>query len=248
MTKYESILNALSASKNTFSEEDLLNLYELLLHAYAKGTPARGTIWNVILRDPRLSQFKEKLVKQFLWEYKELLERFLRAYNTPRSERSELVERFLREYNELSSLSRDVDRFSNDPSMLHLMVNLCEGKYNGEWEFRKADTDGANPSAPHAHAKNAAKKYADAKLNPYTGEICDSKGHSTGKFIYFDDYKKKYGGKEDFADFVTESVNCTHDHPVYTNVDEIIKSVKAAIKQGRILTPAEWKQVRKIYR
>lgn len=83
MTKYESILNALSASKNTFSEEDLLNLYELLLHAYAKGTPARGTIWNVILRDPRLSQFKEKLVKQFLWEYKELLERFLRAYNTP---------------------------------------------------------------------------------------------------------------------------------------------------------------------
>lgn len=165
----------------------------------------------------------------------------------PRSERSELVERFLREYNELSSLSRDVDRFSNDPSMLHLMVNLCEGKYNGEWEFRKADTDGANPSAPHAHAKNAAKKYADAKLNPYTGEICDSKGHSTGKFIYFDDYKK-YGGKEDFADFVTESVNCTHDHPVYTNVDEIIKSVKAAIKQGRILTPAEWKQVRKIYR
>lgn len=248
MTKYESILNALSASKNTFSEEDLLNLYELLLHAYAKGTPARGTIWNVILRDPRLSQFKEKLVKQFLWEYKELLERFLRAYNTPP----------VRNAANLSNGS--CGNTTNSPPFQETWIDFqmtlqCSTLWsisvrenimgNGS-SGRLIQTAQILPLLMHT-LKTPLKKYADAKLNPYTGEICDSKGHSTGKFIYFDDYKKIWG-KEDFADFVTESVNCTHDHPVYTNVDEIIKSVKAAIKQGRILTPAEWKQVRKIYR
>lgn len=219
MTKYESILNALSASKDIFSEEDLLNLYKLLLRAYAKGTPARDTIWNAILRDPRLSQFKEKLIEQCL-----------------------------REYNEPPSLSRDVDRFSNGPSMSLVPVHLHKGSYKGTWVFREADTDGANPSAPHAHAgEGVGRKHAHDKLNPYTGEICDSKGHGTGEFIDFDDYKSIWENKR-FRELVEKNVKYTHEDPVYTNLNEIIKFVDAAIKQGRRLTPEEWEQVRKIHR